>query len=287
MELKTKDTFFSVKSTLNVGGKILDLSQPKVMGILNLTPDSFYDGGDYFTEKEALKRAEQLLTEGAAIIDLGAYSSRPGAEDIMPEEELYRLIPVIKAVVKEFPQAIISVDTFRAEVAKVAVYEGAGIINDISGGGLDGQLFETVARLQVPYILMHMRGNPQTMTKLTDYEDVLKDVLNYFSDRVFALRMLGVKDIIIDPGFGFSKTREQSFKLINELNYLKMLNLPILVGVSRKSLIYKTLDVTPDEALNGTSVLNTVCLLKGANILRVHDVKEAMEAVKLINQLAH
>ncbi len=283
MDLKTKDTFFSVKNTLNAGGNILDLGKPVVMGILNLTPDSFYDGGVYFTEKEALKRAEQILSEGGTIIDMGAYSSRPGAVDISPEEELERLIPALKAIVKEFPEAVISADTFRAAVAEQAVSEGAAIINDISGGGLDNKMFETVARLKVPYILMHMRGNPETMTKLTDYEDVLKEVLNYFSEKVYALRLLGVKDIIIDPGFGFSKTKEQSFSLVKELNYFKLLNLPILAGVSRKSMIYKTLNTSADEALNGTTVLNTVSLLKAANILRVHDVKEAVEAVKLIN----
>lgn len=214
---------------------------------------------------------------------MGAYSSRPGAVDISPEEELERLIPALKAIVKEFPEAVISADTFRAAVAEQAVSEGAAIINDISGGGLDNKMFETVARLKVPYILMHMRGNPETMTKLTDYEDVLKEVLNYFSEKVYALRLLGVKDIIIDPGFGFSKTKEQSFSLVKELNYFKLLNLPILAGVSRKSMIYKTLNTSADEALNGTTVLNTVSLLKAANILRVHDVKEAVEAVKLIN----
>ena len=282
MDLKTKDTFFSVKNTLNVRGKILSLDKPVVMGILNLTPDSFYDGGVYFTEKEALKRAEQILAEGGTIIDMGAYSSRPGAINISTEEELKRLIPALKAIVKEFPDAVVSADTFRAAVAEQAIEEGAAIINDISGGGLDDRMFETVARLQVPYILMHMRGNPQTMTKLTDYEDVLKEVLHYFSEKVYALHLLGVKDIIIDPGFGFSKTKEQSFSLLKELNYFKLLNLPILAGVSRKSMIYKTLNTSATEALNGTTALNTVSLLKAANILRVHDVKEAVEAVKLI-----
>jgi len=285
MDLMTKDTFFSVKNTLNVRGKMLDLNKPKVMGIVNLTPDSFYDGGAYTTEKEVVNRARQILSEGGTIIDLGAYSSRPHAEDISVKEELNRLTPVLKAIVKEFPEAIISVDTFRAEVAELAVNEGAGIINDISGGQLDPKMFETIAKLQVPYILMHMRGTPQTMTKFTDYDDILKDIIKYFSERVFILHQLGVKDIIIDPGFGFSKTREQSFSLIKELNHLKMLNLPILGGVSRKSMIYKTLEQTPEEALNGTTVLNTALLLKGANILRVHDVKQAVEAVKLINQI--
>jgi len=283
MNLKTKDTFFSSKSTVNIRGKILDLGTPKVMGIVNLTPDSFYDGGAYLTDKEALKRAEQILTEGGTIIDLGAYSSRPGAEEISPEEELKRLLPALKAIVKEFPEAVISADTFRAEVAEASVNEGACIINDISGGELDDKMFETIARLQVPYILMHMRGNPQKMNRLTDYEDILKELLNYFSQKVFRLRELGVKDVIIDPGFGFAKTKEQSFRLLKELNYFKILNLPILTGVSRKSMIYKTLDTSPGQALNGTTVLNTVCLLNGANILRVHDVKEAIEAIKLIN----
>ena len=276
---------FSTNKTLNVGGKLIDLSVPKVMGILNVTPDSFFDGSRYTDSTQALKQAERMMNEGATLIDIGGYSSRPGATDISEEEEIRRTAPVVKAVATEFPEAIISIDTFRSAVAQRAVQEGAAVINDISGGELDKSMFTTVSELQVPYVLMHMRGNPQTMNELNQYDLLLKDIIDYFHQRVFRLRALGVKDIIIDPGFGFSKNIEQNFELLNHFDQLSVLGLPLLAGLSRKSMIWKTLGETAEAALNGTTSLNTVALLKGAAILRVHDVKAAVEAVKLIEKL--
>ncbi|MDB5011979.1 MAG: Dihydropteroate synthase [Daejeonella sp.] len=273
------------KLSINVNGSLIDLQIPKVMGILNLTPDSFYDGGVNSSVADALETVKRMLMEGADFIDIGAYSSRPNAEDISDAEELKRLLPTLKATVKEFPNAIISIDTFRANVASAAINEGAHIINDISGGELDATMFETVASLKVPYILMHMKGSPQTMLKEAKYGDVFKEVLNYFLSRIKKLQELGVKDVIIDPGFGFAKKPEHSFELLNRLDELKILDVPILAGLSRKSMIYKSLGITPEDALNGTTVANTIALLKGANILRVHDVKAASEAIKLVQQL--
>lgn len=273
------------KKTINIGGNLIDLSVPKVMGILNLTPDSFYDGGKYNTAQNALTQTEKMLTEGADFIDIGAYSSRPRAEHITQEEELERLIPIIKLVKKQFNNAVISVDTFRAAVVKQAVAEGAQIINDTSAGEMDVNMFETVARLRVPYILMHMKGTPQTMQQNPQYTDVLIEVCDYFLPKIKRLTELGAIDLIIDPGFGFAKTMDHNYELFGKLEMLKILGVPIMVGVSRKSMVYKPLGTTAAEALNGTTVLNTVALMKGAGILRVHDVKQAVEAVKLVSQV--
>jgi len=281
-----KDTFFHKKATLNAGGKLIDVSIPKVMGIINLTPDSFYADSRQPAVADALQQAEKMLADGATFLDLGAYSSRPGADDIALQEEMYRLLPVVEAIVDRFPDAVLSVDTFRAQVAEAAIKSGAHIINDISGGQLDDVMFATVARLQVPYILMHMKGNPKTMNQLATYDDVFNEVLDYFTERYQQLKKLGVMDVILDPGFGFAKRPEHGFALLNRLEEFNRLELPILVGVSRKKMIYNQLGVTAEEALNGTTVLNTIALTKGANILRVHDVKEAVQAIKLM-QLLH
>jgi dihydropteroate synthase len=277
-----KDTFFRKKTTLNAGGKLIDLATPAVMGVINITPDSFFAGSRVPGVDAAVQKAGKMLDEGAAFLDIGAYSSRPGAGDISAAEETDRLLPVIEALSSEFPEAVLSVDTFRAKVAEAAVKAGAHIINDISGGQLDSEMFATVARLQAPYILMHMKGTPQNMNQATHYDDVFTEVFDYFAGRYHQLKQLGVHDIIIDPGLGFAKKTHHSYALLNRLQDFNMLQLPLLVGVSRKTMIYKTLGVTADEALNGTTVLNTIALTKGANILRVHDVKEAVEAVKLI-----
>jgi len=276
-----KDTFFRKKATLNAGGRLIDLSSPKVMGIINLTPDSFFAGSRKQGVDEALQMAEKMLDEGATFLDLGAYSSRPGAEDISVQEETDRLLPVVEAIAERFPDAVLSIDTFRAKVAEKAIKAGGHLINDISGGQLDEDMFATVARLQVPYILMHMKGTPQNMLKQAHYEDVFAEVHDYFADRYYQLKHLGVHDIIIDPGLGFAKKTEHSYTLMSRLQDFNLLPLPVLVGVSRKTMIYKPLGVTADDALNGTTVLNTIALMKGANILRVHDVKEAVEVVKL------
>ena len=269
---------------MNARGKLIDLTTPKVMGILNITPDSFYDGGRHHTVSEALVQAERLLTEGADIVDIGAYSSRPGAADVSPDEETNRLLPVIEAITDRFPETVLSIDTFRASVARTAISAGAHIINDISGGTLDSQMFTTVAELQVPYILMHMRGTPDTMQQLTDYpdNDVTGAVSLFFGRQVATLRQLGVRDIILDPGFGFAKTLEQNYELLHRLETLHQHELPILGGISRKSMIYRKLGIPAEEALNGTTVLKTVLLMKGVLILRVHDVKAAREAITLL-----
>ncbi len=271
--------------TINCRGNLIDLSIPKVMGIINVTPDSFYDGGKTFYEKEILKQAEKMLLEGATFLDVGGYSTRPGADEISENEEIRRVVETIESILKNFPEALISVDTFRSEVAKKAIEAGAVIINDVSGGNLDAEMYKTVASLKVPYILMHMRGTPKTMAKLTDYQNVTVEVIKDLAEKFALARAAGINDIIADPGFGFSKTREQSFQLLNNLELFKNLNVPILVGVSRKSMIFKTLDTSPENALNGTTSLNTIALLKGASILRVHDVKEAIECITLFNSL--
>lgn len=255
------------------------------MGILNVTPNSFYDGGKFADDKSMLLQVEKMLTEGATFIDIGAYSSKPSADFVSEEEEIERLVPIIKSVLKYFPETLISVDTFRANVARLAIENGACIINDIAAGSLDKNMMKTVAELQVPYIMMHMKGNPQTMQSLAQYDNITKEVLFYFSEKVGQARSLGINDLIIDPGFGFAKTLEQNFEVMNNLELFQMLNLPILVGISRKSMIYKTLDTSSEFALNGTTVLNTIALQKGSNILRVHDVKEAIECVKLHQSL--
>jgi dihydropteroate synthase len=271
--------------TLNCNGKLLDLSTPKIMGILNLTPDSFFDGGQYQDEKSALFQVEKMLTEGATFIDVGAYSSRPGASAISEAIELSRIVPMVKVLIKEFPDIILSIDTFRSRVADACLQEGAALINDISAGIQDDDMFLIVAKRNVPYIMMHMRGTPQNMQQNTDYKDLLIDVLYYFSERVAKARELQINDIIIDPGFGFSKTLEQNYELLQKMELLQSLELPILAGLSRKSMIYKVLENTAQEALNGTTALNMLALQKGANILRVHDVAEAMQCVKLNDHL--
>jgi dihydropteroate synthase len=276
-----KDTFFRKKITLNVGGKLLDLQQPKVMGIINITPDSFFADSRKTTTESALARATKMLADGADILDIGAYSSRPGATDISIQEETDRLLPIIQAIVTKHPEAILSIDTFRASVAEAAIKAGAHIINDISGGNLDENMFATVAKLQVPYILMHMKGTPQTMVQQADYQDVFSEVFDYFVDKIHQLKTLGVHDVIIDPGFGFAKTQQHSYTLMSRLEEFHRLGLPILTGISRKRMIYNLTGGTATEALNGTTALNTIALTKGTNVLRVHDVKEAVEAVKI------
>jgi dihydropteroate synthase len=271
--------------TINCNGKLIDLTLPKVMGILNITPNSFFDGGKYADENSILKQVEKMLVDGATFIDVGAYSSKPNAEFVSEDEEISRLIPVIELILKNFPETLISVDTFRSAVAKKAIENGACIINDISAGNLDENMLETVAKLQVPYIMMHMKGNPKTMQSLAQYENIVKEMLFYFSNKVAQARSLGINDLIIDPGFGFAKTLEQNFEVMNKLELFQILEFPLLVGVSRKSMIYKTLETSAEFALNGTTVLNTIALQKGAKILRVHDVKEAMECVKLYESL--
>ena len=272
-------------STINCKGQPIDLSQPKVMGILNITPNSFYDGGKYKDELQIVNQVEKMLNDGATFIDVGAYSSKPNADFVSEEEEISRLIPIIELLVKKFPNILLSVDTFRSQVAKIAIENGVAMVNDISAGMLDDKMIETVSKLQVPYIMMHMRGNPQTMQSLTNYEDIVKEMIYYFSERIKVARSFGLNDIIIDPGFGFAKTLEQNYEVLQKLELFSMLDLPLLAGVSRKSMIYKALENSPEEALNGTTVLNTIALQKGAKILRVHDVKEAVECVKLINKL--
>lgn len=275
------------KRTINARGKLINLSAPKVMGIINITPDSFFSGSRKTNVEDALQQAEKMLREGADFLDIGAYSSRPGADDIPVQEELDRLLPVVEAIAVNFPEAIMSIDTFRAKVAEEAIKAGAHMINDISGGQLDEDMFSTVARLQVPYILMHMRGNPKTMTRLTDYKDVFTEVFDYLAEKYFQLKQLGVHDVIIDPGFGFAKKAEHSYALMNRLRDFNLLQLPILTGISRKRMIYGVTGGTAADALNGTTVLNTIALTKGANILRVHDVKEAVEAVKIWQKLTN
>jgi dihydropteroate synthase len=277
---------FSPNKTLLIAGKVIDLTIPKVMGILNVTPDSFYDGGRYNDENTILLQAEKLIVEGADFIDVGGYSTRPGATDISEKEELDRVIPVVKVLLKEFPSAIISVDTFRSAVAKAAIESGASLINDISAGELDAAMIDIVAELQVPYVAMHMRGTPQTMTQFTTYENLLKEMIEYFHRKMHQFKMAGIKDVIIDPGFGFAKTVDQNFELLNNLERLHVLEKPILVGLSRKSMIWRTLKTTPEAALNGTTALNTLALIKGASILRVHDVREATEVIQLMKYVS-
>lgn len=280
-----KDTFLNRKITLNLKGELLDLSRPCVMGILNLTPDSFYSNSRMDSIDAALERAEICLKEGAAFIDIGAYSSRPGAVEVTTEEELRRMIPAITAISKRFPEAKLSIDTFRAKVARESIEAGAHVVNDISGGNLDELMFETVAALNVPYILMHMQGTPQTMQQKPVYKNIGLEVVDYLAEKVNALKALGVKDIILDPGFGFAKNTTHNYQLMNQLENLDVFGLPVLVGISRKSMVYKLLGTTADEALNGTTVLNTIALQKGAAILRVHDVKAAVECISIVEKM--
>ena len=271
---------------INVNGSLLDLSQPRVMGILNVTPDSFYAGSRTQTEAEIVRRVKQIVSEGAAIIDIGAYSSRPNADNVSAREEMERLRMGLKILFEIQPDAVVSVDTFRADVARMCVEEyGVAIINDIAAGEMDADMFHTVAALNVPYIMMHMQGTPQSMQQHPHYDNLLEEVLLYFARKVQQLRDLGVKDIILDPGFGFGKTIEHNYELLSHLEDFRIFELPLLVGVSRKSMIYRLLDITPQEALNGTTVLDTICLLKGAVILRVHDVKEAVETVRIVQAM--
>ncbi len=271
--------------TINCKGQLIDISTPKVMGILNVTPDSFYDGGQYKDEKSILNQVETILNEGATFVDIGGYSSRPGADYVSEAEELSRVVPVVQLILKHYPETLISIDTFRSEVAKKSIEAGAAIINDISAGHLDDNMIATVGQLGVPYIMMHMKGNPKTMQQQTDYGDLIKDINSYFAERIAKAHAAKINDIIIDPGFGFAKTTEQNYELLNNMELLQIVNKPILAGVSRKSMIYKTLNTTSENALNGTTALHMVALQKGAKILRVHDVKEAMECVTLFNQL--
>jgi len=268
--------------SINCNGKLIDLSSPKVMGILNITPDSFFDGGKYNNPQSIVKQVEKMLSEGATFIDVGAYSSRPGAKHISEKEEKERILPVIKLLAKEFPQILMSIDTFRSEIAEACINEGACIINDISAGNMDENMFTTVAKLNVPYIIMHMKGTPQNMQKNCTYNHVVNDVIFYFSKKINELRLLGVNDIITDVGFGFSKKLEHNYKLLKHLELFKGLEVPTLVGLSRKSMLFKPLEITQKEALNATTTANTIALLNGANILRVHDIKEAVEAIKII-----
>jgi dihydropteroate synthase len=271
---------------INVGGRLLDLSIPKVMGIINITPDSFYAGSRYTTETEILRAATKMLEDGADIIDVGGYSSRPGANDVSKEEEIDRVLLAVKLISREHSEAIISVDTFRADVAREAIIGcGAHIINDISGGDSDTDMFLVVESLKVPYIIMHMKGTPQTMQYKPVYEDIIADILKWFGDKIFRLNSAGVKDIIVDPGFGFGKTIEHNFEILRRLSDFSVTGLPLLVGLSRKSMIWKTLGIKADEALSGTIAMNAIALNNGADILRVHDVKEAVQTVKLMNKI--
>lgn len=272
--------------SINVNGKLIDLAKPQVMGILNVTPDSFYSGSRKQTEEDIRNRVKQIIDEGGQMIDIGAYSSRPGADDVSTQEEMARLRHGMKIVNEMAPGMPVSVDTFRADVAKMCVEElGVGIINDISGGELDKRMFETVAKLGVPYILMHMKGTPQTMQQAPHYDDLMKEIMLYFAEKIQKLRDLGQKDIILDPGYGFAKTIEHNYELLGHQEMLHVFELPLLVGISRKSMIYRLLGSSPEESLNGTSVLNTIALQKGASILRVHDVKECVEVVKIVKMM--
>lgn len=269
--------------TINCKGNIFDLNTPQVMGILNLTQDSFYDGGLYSSDLQRLQQVEKMITEGASIIDVGGQSSRPNAERISSENELTRVIPPIESIIKEFPEIIISIDTFYSDVAEAAINSGAAIINDISAGSIDDSMFKTVGELNVPYILMHMQGTPENMQDKPSYSDIVNELVQFFSKKILELREFGVNDIILDPGFGFGKTLEDNYKILNNIDLLKVFDLPILVGSSRKSMIYNLLESAADKSLNGTTVVNTLALTKGVNILRVHDVKEAKECIKITN----
>ena len=271
--------------TINCKGKLISLQQPKVMGILNVTPDSFFDGGKYKDELSVLKQVEKMITDGATFIDIGGYSTRPGAFEIAVDTELKRMVPIVELLSKEYPEAILSIDTFRSKVAKECIQHGAAIINDISAGLQDDNMLPIVAELGVPYIMMHMRGTPKNMQQQTDYVDLIKEILLFFSEKLTLAKSFGIKDIIIDPGFGFAKTLEQNYQLLRQMALLKLIEHPILAGLSRKSMIYKLLDTTAENALNGTTALHMVSLQNGANILRVHDVKEATECIKLYEQL--
>ena len=274
-----------MKRTLNCKGKLIDLNEPKVMGILNITPDSFYDKSRLRSKDDLLKRTESMLSEGATFIDIGAYSSRPGAEFVSEEEERKRLIPALEIILKEFPDVLLSIDTFRSNIARETIDLGASMINDISGGDMDPEMFDVVVNKQVPYILMHMRGNPKTMSNLNNYDHLIVDIISELQVKVNDLQKRGLNDIIIDPGLGFAKDLLQNYEIVKELNSFKCIGHPLLIGASRKSMIYKLLECEPQNALTGTTVVHTACLLNGTSILRVHDVKEAIEAIKITNLL--
>lgn len=271
--------------TINCKGNLIDLSTPKVMGVINLTPDSFYDGGKLTSEKEILLQANKMLQEGATFLDLGAYSSRPGAQFVSEKEEIHRLLPVIKILLNEFPETLLSIDTFRSNVANESIYAGASLINDISAGTLDDHMFKIIAQHQVPYAMMHMRGTPETMMQNTDYTDLTKEVIYYFSERIAKARSFGINDLIVDPGFGFSKTLDQNYELFNDLELFRHLNVPLLIGISRKSMIQKKIKTTAADSLNGTTALHAIAIQKGVSILRVHDAKEAFETINLLQNL--
>ena len=271
--------------TINCKGNLIDLSTPKVMGVINLTPDSFYDGGKLTSEKEILLKANKMLQEGATFLDLGAYSSRPGAQFVSEKEEIHRLLPVIKILLNEFPETLLSIDTFRSNVANESIYAGASLINDISAGTLDDHMFKIIAQHQVPYVMMHMRGTPETMMQNTDYTDLTKEVIYYFSERIAKARSFGINDLIADPGFGFSKTLDQNYELFNDLELFSYLNVPLLIGISRKSMIQKKIKTTAADSLNGTTALHAIAIQKDVSILRVHDVKEAFETINLLQNL--
>ncbi len=268
--------------SINCKGNLIDLTSPKVMGILNLTPDSFYDGGKYKSEKEILSQTEKMLHEGATFIDIGGYSSRPGAKYVNEKDELSRILPVLDIIIHNFPDILVSIDTFRSSVAKQCVAIGACMINDISAGSFDDQMFKTIAELQAPYIMMHMKGTHENLHLKTEYDDMIKDIIYYFSKKIFELRALGVNDLIIDVGFGFSKSMDQNYELLHNLNLFQCLDLPVLTGISRKSMLYNYLNISVGESLNATTVANTIALIQGTQILRVHDVKQAVEAVKIV-----
>ena len=271
--------------TINCKGNLIDLSTPKVMGIINLTPDSFYDGGKLTSEKEIILQAKKMLNEGATFLDLGGYSSRPGAIFVSEKEELNRVLPVIKILLNEFPETLLSIDTFRSNVANESISAGASLVNDISAGKLDDQMFKVIAQHQVPYIMMHMRGTPQTMMQNINYTDLTKEVLYYFSERIAKARSFGINDLIADPGFGFSKTLDQNYELFNDLEIFRNLNVPLLLGISRKSMIQKKIKTTAANSLNGTTALHAIAIQKDVSILRVHDVKEAFETINLLQNL--
>ena len=271
--------------TINCKGKLIDLSVPKVMGILNITPDSFFDGGKYTSEKEIISQTKKMLAHGATFIDVGAYSSRPNAKHISEDEELNRIVPIVKLLITEFPTILISIDTFRSNVADQCLKAGACMINDISGGSLDNNMFKTIAKHQVPYILMHIKGNPQNMQQKPVYTNVVQEIIYYFSEKLSQLKKLQVNDIILDVGFGFGKTLDHNYEILQKLELFQCFELPILAGISRKSMLYNLLDSSADKMLNATSITNTIALQKGAKILRVHDVKEAVECVKIVEKL--
>jgi dihydropteroate synthase len=280
-----KDTILSENTTINCGGNLISLQEPIVMGIINVTPDSFYDGGKTFDISDIISQAKKHIEEGAKILDIGGYSSKPGAEEVIESEELQRVIPAIEAILKEFPNTIISIDTFRSAVAQKAIDAGAQIINDISAGNLDSKMFDVVTKNQVPYIMMHMQNTPQNMQAAPKYENIVMEVTSFFSEKINLLTSKGAKDIILDVGFGFGKTIEHNYTLLRELKHFKLFGFPILVGISRKSMLYKPLNITPQEALNATTAANMIALQNGAKILRVHDVKEAVEAVEIYKLL--